>query len=255
MDFIRRIISNVWFGGFAAICGIVSLVFTIIGESKLSREVAFLPSPQTVIVVKAGAASDIVVTYKGNGKEIKGDITAAQFSIWNNGELAAKHDHILKPIVVSTEPTCPILEATIRKTSRDVVGLSLDTSRLDQGKVGVDWKILEHGDGGMIQIIFAGTPSVRLMAEGILEGQGEILKSDMTEPPWIMITLMGAVCMWMFGSGGWPLIHSGPQTRLKMVFSIASLILIVVAFSMSTHNQRRNPYSPFDPPQLNTMGH
>ena len=254
MDFIRRIISNVWFGGFAAICGIVSLVFTIIGESKLSREVAFLPSPQTVIVVKAGAASDIVVTYKGNGKEIKGDITAAQFSIWNNGELAAKHDHILEPIVVSTEPTCPILEATIRKTSRDVVGLSLDTSRLDQGKVGVDWKILEHGDGGIIQIIFAGTPSVRLMAKGILEGQREILKSDVTDPPWIMIAFFGAFFMWMSG-GGWPLLHDKPQTRLKIGFAIAGLILAVVVYLVDIHYQHRNPYSPFDPPQLNTMGH
>ena len=77
MDFVRRILSNVWFGGFAALASIVSLVLAIIGESKLSREVAFLPSPQTVIVVKAGAASDIVVTYKGNGKEIKGEIGRA----------------------------------------------------------------------------------------------------------------------------------------------------------------------------------
>ncbi|HST20533.1 MAG TPA: hypothetical protein VLR90_05425 [Blastocatellia bacterium] len=73
-----------------------------------------------------------------------------------------------------TTDNTPILEATIRKVSRDVVGLDLKAEEISQGRLTISWDILEHNDGGIIQIIYAGSPSVTIQAEGILEVQNEI---------------------------------------------------------------------------------
>ncbi len=56
-----------------------------------------------------------------------------------------------------------------------MVGLKLDASRSSQGIVLVDWRILERNDGASIQIIYAGSPQVKLAVDGVIEGQPRIL--------------------------------------------------------------------------------
>jgi hypothetical protein len=63
------------------------------------------------------------------------------------------------------------LEARIRKVSRGVIGTAIDASRLADGVVPVSWKILEHNDGAVIQLIFAGSTETDIEVGGIVEGQ------------------------------------------------------------------------------------
>jgi hypothetical protein len=65
----------------------------------------------------------------------------------------------------------PPCEASIRKKSRDVVSVQLDQSRLNQGILGLSWNILEKNDGAVIQLVYAGPPSIHLIASGVIEGQ------------------------------------------------------------------------------------
>jgi hypothetical protein len=67
------------------------------------------------------------------------------------------------------------LEAKIRKVSRGVVGAAVDASRLTEGVVPVTWKILEHNDGAVIQLIFAGSTETDIAVDGTVEGQPTVL--------------------------------------------------------------------------------
>ena len=98
----------------------------------------------------------------------------AQVAIWNQGKLPIKDTDVLKPIVLFTADKSPILEATIRKVSREVTNLQLQTNEVQNGRVTVAWKILEQDDGGIIQLIYAGSPEVDIRPDGVIEGQKEI---------------------------------------------------------------------------------
>lgn len=76
-----------------------------------------------------------------------------------------------------------ILEATIRKTSRDVVGLDMRGEELAKGRLGLSWNILEQDDGGSIQIVYAGPPGATVHLEGVIEGQRSIERYDFSAMP------------------------------------------------------------------------
>lgn len=158
-------------GSIASILGVFLAIYFYLG-SKESRELTYYVHPVKAEIVKAGQASKLSV--KMGDKELKSDITAAQIAFWNAGDLAIRAENILKPFRIRTEDGTPILEATIRKTSREVTRISLDNSMLDKGIILTNWQILEKNDGAIIQVIYAGGSNVRLVADGIIEGQPQI---------------------------------------------------------------------------------
>lgn len=130
-------------------------------------------------MVRTGQTSRITVRF--DGKELASDVTAAQVAFWNAGRRAIRGDAILKPLVIRTANKRRILEANLRKVSRDVVRFDLDRSRLAFGEVGMRWNILEHNDGGVLQLIFEGDEKVAINAEAVLEGQPEIVRLALSE--------------------------------------------------------------------------
>jgi len=83
---------------------------------------------------------------------------------------------VLQPLVIHTAGGQRILEAKLRKSSREVINLSLNTSRLEAGEVEIDWNILERNDGGVLQIVYVGDESVDIAARAVIEGQQEIVR-------------------------------------------------------------------------------
>jgi hypothetical protein len=158
-------------GWLATILGLVLTVYFYI-EAKETRQLTYYLNPVKAALVRSGQASRLSTTF--DNKPIKGDITAAQVALWNQGKLAIKKQDMLKPVVLYTENNAPILEATIRKSSRDVTGLSLATEQLQQGRVGISWDILERNDGCVIQLIYAGNPDLNLSIDGVIEGQPQL---------------------------------------------------------------------------------
>jgi len=177
---LRKFFSNPAVGVIGSVASVIGLILAIYFflESTRERELTYFVHPVKSIVVRAGEASGLSVTLGGNA--IRGNVTATQLAFWNAGKEPIRAQHMLRPLVIRTEGNVPILEARIRKESRKVVELQLDQSKMEQGEVGVSWSILEEGDGGVIQLIFAGGTDVSISASAVIEGQPEVHSVEFT---------------------------------------------------------------------------
>lgn len=168
--------SNPWVGLFGTIFSIlgVTIAIYIYLSMKTERKLTYYIHPVKAIVLKSGKASCLRVLY--DNREIKTDVTTTQVAIWNRGRKSIRTGDILSGVKILTEPRVPILEATIRKYSRSIIEFSLDKSDFAEGEVPISWKILEQNDGVVIQLTYAGPPTVNIAVEGTLEGQSRIFK-------------------------------------------------------------------------------
>jgi hypothetical protein len=133
----------------------------------------YLVHPAKTVIVKNGELSKLTVSV--DGKPISSDLTGATVAFWNAGNEAIRPSHVLRPLVLWTDPPVPIVEVTIRKTSRAVVNpVVRRESREGHDRVAISWDILEADDGVLLQVIFAGSVDTNLVAEATLEGQREI---------------------------------------------------------------------------------
>jgi hypothetical protein len=162
--------KNPVFGLIGFLIGIVSLAATVYfgWASVKSRDLSLTVNPTRTTIVKAGQSSDLHVLYKG--QSVAADVTGLQVGIWNAGRESIRPEHILSPIVLQTSPKVPILEVQLRHTSRPVCSIALDEAQLADGRVGLTWKILEHNDGAVIQLIVAGPSNVTVVGQGSMEG-------------------------------------------------------------------------------------
>ena len=183
---VRAFATNPW----VAVAGLVATIISVplaiyFGVASFaSPDLAYVVSPARAVVVKQGTASHLSVQY--GGRPIEGDVSAAQIAIWNAGKHPVRREGILRPISIRTDPRSPILEASIRKTSRDVI--RLDLSRESETELRLSWNVLEQNDGGVIQVVYAGQPDARFSVDGVIEGQNAIRREGITEPEknWIV---------------------------------------------------------------------
>lgn len=158
-------------GLFTTIIAAIIAYYFFLESQKLSVLTYYI-HPVKAIVIDSTRSSKFEIYY--DGKEIKSSITTVQIAIWNEGNLAIKMDDVLKDIIIKTKNGTPILEATIRNQTRDVINFKLDSQDIQNGRLGVRWKILEESDGGIIQITYIGSPNTLFEFEGIVEVQGQI---------------------------------------------------------------------------------
>jgi len=171
---LRRFFSNPLVGAAGSVASIAGLLLAtyFYKEGKEAPQLTFYVHPVRAVVLQAGQASRLSARF--DNELVRSDITAVQVAVWNRGKLAIRQDRVLKPVVILTMNHAPILEAQIRKSTREVTELSLNTTDLEKGRVTVSWRILEQNDGGVIQLIYAGGPSVAIRVDGAIEGQKEI---------------------------------------------------------------------------------
>jgi len=206
-------------------------------QNNKKPDLVYYVNPAQAVVVKTGEASSLQVLF--GGQELKSDVTAAQVAVWNRGNDSVRPERVLEQIVIRTDPPTPILEASVRKKSRDVVNLSLDQSKLNLGEVGVKWNILEQGDGAIIQLVFAGPPTTLIKATGVIEGQRQIhelsgptRKTDPSGEPNIKIShKQFGIIIIMLGILG-PLSMSPSTRKLKgrpgAAFRISSITIAIM---------------------------
>ena len=162
-------------GSIASILGIgFSMYFFLASQEK--PDLTYFVHPAKAAVVRTDQTSRLAVQF--DGRELTSNITAAQIAFWNAGKKPIRANSILSPLVIRTGDKNRILEARLRKTSRDVVKITLDTSRLADGEVEIGWNILEQNDGGVLQIVFAGDETVDIQAHAVLEGQSKIVELE-----------------------------------------------------------------------------
>lgn len=162
-------------GSIASIIGFALSIYFFVA-SREAPGLTYFVHPAKAAVVRPGQASNLSVQF--DGQSLTGDVTATQIAFWNAGRKAIRDSGILQPLVVRTANKQRILEASLQKTSREVVGLKLDTSRLSKGEVQVSWNILEQNDGGVLQIVYSGDETTGIDASAILEGQPTVIRLD-----------------------------------------------------------------------------
>lgn len=201
---LKSLLTNPWFQGIAALSSIASILISL--QPQEMRELSFVANASPAVVVKSGATTKISVAY--DGRAVTSDVTATQVAIWNAGKTSIRSENILEPVVIRTSDKCRILEATVRESSRRLCDIELDTSDCAKGELRVLWKILEKGDGALIQIVYEGSPEIQLEGSAIIEGQEQInglissvafrKKSNPTSPifKWQNLLISGTGSLW-----------------------------------------------------------
>jgi hypothetical protein len=165
------------------LCAFLTVASTVFGvwsyfASIKAPDLCFYAHPVRSTIVKAGATG-LTVNYLG--RQIKGDLCVAQFAIWNAGNEAIHFpSDKLKDIAIVAKSGAQILQAELRESTIPEIGMKLNTQDMQNGKVGVDWRVLEHNDGGVIQIVYEGSQDAIFQADGMIEGQRAI---DILEKP------------------------------------------------------------------------
>jgi hypothetical protein len=183
---LMRFLSNPVFSSISVILTVVALILAVYFylEGKSKREFKYYCHPVKATVVKAGQTTSLRVFCEN--EKIESDVTAVQVAIWNNGKMSIRENDILEPITLYTEPKTRIIDVIIRKQTREVTDLRIDDNFLKDGFIPIFWRILEHNDGGIIQVIFAGSADVKISIKGIIEGQNSIKETkyrDLIQSP------------------------------------------------------------------------
>ena len=110
--------------------------------------------------------------YKGKPVESE-SITSVQVSIWNAGTRSIRDSDILDPFRLVMPDGSAILSVRAKKTSRPICGFEILGNQEDykSGTCRLKWRILEPGDGAVLQIIYAGSARRDPKLEGAVEGQ------------------------------------------------------------------------------------
>lgn len=185
IGWLERIPSNPWITISLLIVAVISIIVAIVvpiiidKSSRTERQLVYSVNPVYTHIVTAGQTSGIEVLHNGISLG-DANLTAVQIAIWNMGRESIRPENILEGIVVYTNPTAPILEASIRKESRDAVGfvLSNSTEDLARGEVPLSWRILEQNDGASIQLVYLGSEDIGVAVKGVVEGLREMKRID-----------------------------------------------------------------------------
>jgi len=182
---LERIPSNPWITIALLIITVISVIVAIVvpivieKSSRAERQLVYSVNPVYTHIVTAGQASGIEVLHNGISL---GDVnvTAVQIAIWNTGRECIRPENILERIVLYTNPSVPVLEASLRNQSRNVVGFVLSNSSEDlaRGEVPISWRIFEQNDGVSIQLVYLGSEDIGISLKGVVEGLGEIERID-----------------------------------------------------------------------------
>jgi hypothetical protein len=135
------------------------------------RAPTFLIDPARAVIVSndPDTVSDLSVLYKGNRLD-QTNVTAVRIYFWNSGKDPIRSTDVLRPISVSLPQNIPVLDVQVVKYSRDVASLRVAMNSGSRNKVNITFDILEKNDGGSIQIIYAGPPTVPLTFGGVIVG-------------------------------------------------------------------------------------
>jgi hypothetical protein len=173
---LRALLANPWFGGIAAAASIVSLplaIYMYVAGQARPRLTMYV-HPVRTAVVKSGQTSALKVLF--NNKETGPNVTAAQIAIWNDGKAPIRKENVLEDITLRLNPEYTILEASIRKLTRTVTGFQIVPAGTEPRLLALQWRILEPGDGAVIQIVYDGPASVGdFILRGTIEGQASLV--------------------------------------------------------------------------------
>jgi hypothetical protein len=217
-------------GCLGSLASIIGLLFSFFPWwSAPKKDLSFCINPVRTPIVQIAKRSDVSVSYKG--KAVDGDVTAVQIAIWNAGREPIKADDVLKPIILHTA-TNQIIESLILKTTRNVCEFQLTSNNIGSNSIGMKWRILEHDDGALLQIVYSGDSDVPLTLDGILVGQPypkEVASShNTTEFRYLWVACALVLMLWALSGLGKALDSAiaGHEIKSPVIFLIGYLIIV-----------------------------
>lgn len=120
-------------------------------------------------IVSAGSDPLLQVSYAG--QQVRENLTAVQFAIWNAGNAPIRSGDILQAPMLTIEPPARLLNAKVMELTRSLTGFRIDDSKKTEGQLSFGWTILEEGDGAKVQLLFEGAPEAKLKVSGEIVGQ------------------------------------------------------------------------------------
>ena len=212
-------------GALGSVASLVALPYTIFTPK---RALTFaINSPRTPIVQLA-RTSNISVSY--NGTVVNKDVTAAQIAIWNAGREPIRGEDILTPIVLRTADNAPILE--LSAGTNEVTKFDVDPTKMFQGQLRIGWRILEHNDGAVIQIIYVGKPDLPIVLDGAIIGQRHALQLSDRSKRLTRYEEMGNLFASVCGVGIGLVVVKRFDTRSWKSAAVAMIIICLLGFSI-----------------------
>lgn len=201
--FLQRLLRGPTLNGWGFLVGLVGLGFA--GYTYLESKV------EPLLVARLNAVRTIVVSPEGvenlqvlaDGRQIKGPITAVQVAVWNAGRRPIKGtEDVLEPIGLEMEGKAPIISARILRLSREVTRFEMDQSGKAEGLLGLRFRILEQGDGALLQITYMGNDKLPVIGRGVIVGQNKFevttpseqkRLSEQPTPRWVRLLLFAGL--------------------------------------------------------------
>ena len=150
--------------------GVLSVYFY--QASKIKPLLTFGVHPLKTELQRPDFDKELGFIYKGNPLDSE-SITSVQVSIWNAGTRSIRDSDVLDHFRLVMPDGAAILSVRTKKTSRPICGF-VSLGNQEDYKSGIcrlKWRILEPGDGAVLQIIYAGSARRDPKLEGIVEGQ------------------------------------------------------------------------------------
>ena len=161
--------------------GIVGTVGTLIGivlsfyfyqASQIKPLLTFSVHPLKTELQRPDFDKQLGFIYKG--KPVNSEsVTSVQVCIWNAGTRSIRDSDVLDPFRLVMPDAAAILSVRVKKTARPICGFECVDNPDDysSGICHVKWRILEPGDGAVLQIIYAGSARHDPTLAGAVEGQ------------------------------------------------------------------------------------
>ena len=169
MNFLKKISLNL-FSIVLAVLGIFLACYFYF-QGKEYPLLNFYENPAKATLINIGEVSNIKISVEGHG-DVK-QLTASQIAIWNSGSKSIKRSNVLEPFILYLPDGIDIIDATIKKTSRDIINFKVEPD-FNKDIILISWDILEKDDGAIIQVLHTGNITSETMIGGIIEGQKDI---------------------------------------------------------------------------------
>lgn len=158
-------------GIFATVAILLAIFFYWSGQK--SPNLTMYEFERKTIIASPQDTSQLKLFYKN--REVKEEVVATQLVIWNSGSASVKKDMILEQVeLVINSENLKIFEVKINETTRKIIGFNIDQRGIKEGIIPISWKILEPGDGVLIQVIHTKKEGAEFSIQGIIEEQGAI---------------------------------------------------------------------------------
>lgn len=171
-----------WFSIFGIVATTLGVVLSIYfyQAAQVKPLLTFGVHPLKTELQRPDFDKELGFIYNGNPVESE-TITSVQVAIWNAGTRSIRDSDVLDPFHLVMPEGSAILSVRVKKTSRPVSGFEILGTQEDyeSGTCHLKWRILEPGDGAVLQIIYAGSARRDPTLVGAVEGQkGGILVED-----------------------------------------------------------------------------